>query len=86
MIGVQGSANGETFIPSSRLDVCAGERRSIEKLPVRHAIECATPGQGEMVELNFLVQEIQKMKKNFFEAMLRSCGARLLPGAQRNSC
>ena len=48
--------------------------RAIKDLAIGYAVERASTGHHEVIDRNSVVQSIQQMKEDFFEAMLQSEG------------
>src|SRR5262249_22742899 len=64
----------QSFIAGRRLNVSTAEWRFVEELSVSHAVQGAASGHGQILRGNVLVQSVQKMKKELFEAVLqRKC-------------
>ena len=74
VIGVQGRANGQTFIACRRLDISATKGRAVEQLAVRDAVESTSARHRQIVTRDALVQPVQKMENHFLEPVLQRKG------------
>src|SRR5258708_7246374 len=71
MISVQRRTDGQTFVSRRGVDVSTAEWRAVESFAVGNAVKRAPSRHDEMLAGNLLVKVVEKMKKDFFEAMLQ---------------
>src|SRR5437764_6723118 len=70
MIGVQGGADGQTFIAGRGLDPCTTKWSVIEQFSVRYAVQRAPASHDQVVQRDALMQLVKQVKENFLELML----------------
>src|SRR5690242_814467 len=74
MIGVKSCADCQSFVARRGLNIGSAKRSSVEELPIRNAVQRATPSHGQLLYRHTLMKLVEQVKEYFLEDVLHRVG------------